>query len=69
MPSLFSRFIFLKGERNVLFGKLIHRWRKWLDWNNYAREKYGPVKRFLIFLKIIHNDWFEHFNDWRTEDD
>ena len=50
-------------------GKIIHRYRKWLDWNDYAKEKYGWVKRFLIFLGIIYNDWFEKFNDWRTADD
>ena len=49
--------------------RLIHRYRKWLDWNDYAKEKYSWVKRFLIFLGIIHNDWFEKFNDWRTADD
>ena len=45
-------------------GKIIHRWRKWLDWNDYAKEKYNWVKRFLIFLGIIHNDWFENFVNW-----
>ena len=44
--------------------RLIYRWRKWLDWNNYAKEKYGPVKRFLIFLRIIRDEWFERFVNW-----
>ena len=48
-------------------GKIIHRWRKWLDWNEYAKEKYNWAKRFLIFLGIIHNEWFEHFVNWHNE--
>ena len=44
--------------------RLIHRWRRWLDWKEFAKEKYGPVKRFLIFLGIIYNKWFETFVDW-----
>lgn len=47
-------------------GKIIHRWRKWLDWNDYAKEKYGLVKRFLIFLGIIRNNWFEGFVNWHN---
>ena len=46
--------------------KLNHRWIKWKDWCEFSKEKYGPVKRFLIFLGIIHNEWFEQFVNWNN---
>ena len=49
--------------------KLIHRWNRWKEWCVYAKEKhgYGSIKRFLIFLGIIRDEWFTKFNNWNKE--